>query len=291
MNKAEANINFRTVVLSLVVFLATVALGIIDFLTGPDLSLSLFYLVAILAATWLVGRWAGISASVAAAMTWFAANILFGHSRIGLLGHPQIESPVAYWNVFAELTIFLIATFLLSAFKDMLDREKSLARTDYNTGIPNGRYFIELTKMEVMRAERYGEPLTIAMMDVDNFKAINDQHGHDVGDRFLRSVAHALQGSIREVDFAGRMGGDEFAVLLPNTAEKGARVVFEKIRNDLKEIADKNNWPVTYSIGVATYIDIKGGADDLIKQADVLLYKAKKAGKNTTKYKVIKEKD
>lgn len=291
MKKKEANINFRTVVLSLVGFLATVALGIVDFLTGPDLSLSLFYFVAILSATWLVGRWAGISASVAAAMTWFAANILFGHSIIGSFGHPQIESPVTYWNVFAELTIFLIATFVLSALKDTLAREKSLARTDYNTGIPNGRYFIELTKMEVRRTERYGEPLTIAMIDVDNFKAINDEHGHDVGDRFLRSVANTLKGSIREVDFAGRMGGDEIAVLLPNTAEKGARAVFEKIRKALKEIAEKNDWPVTYSIGVATYIDIKGRADDIIKQADVLLYEAKSAGKNTTKYKVIKETD
>lgn len=129
-------LDVRTIVLSVIGFLITVVLGYIDYLTGPELSITVFYLVPIIAATWFVGLWSGIAASVAAGLTWLAADAITHGS--------YTQSPVHYWNALVEIAIFTTVAVLLSSLKQSLLHETQRARTDYLTGLPNGRYFAEL---------------------------------------------------------------------------------------------------------------------------------------------------
>jgi len=118
---------------------------------------------------------------------------------------------------FIRVVIFLMLVFVLSELRLALQRESELARRDVLTKLANRRAFFETAKIEIGRAKRYGYPLTAVMIDLDNFKLVNDQQGHEVGDLLLLNVAKILNNNIRSSDFAGRLGGDEFAILLPET--------------------------------------------------------------------------
>lgn len=165
--------------------LFVVLVGIIDHLTGPELFLSIFYLIPIFLVTWFTARWIGIMMSVASALSWLIADFTAGHTY----SHPAVP----YWNVAVRFGSFLIATLILSALKTTLEHEKELARTDSLTGISNGRSFVELAHMEINRARRYKHPFTVVNIDLDNFKEVNDQYGHSTGDTLLCSVADTIR--------------------------------------------------------------------------------------------------
>jgi diguanylate cyclase (GGDEF)-like protein len=190
-----------------------------------------------------------------------------------------------------RLGYFLILTFVLSALKNALEKEKELSRIDFLTRVGNGRYFIELANMEINRARRYEHPLTVAYIDLDNFKTINDRFGHSTGDNLLRLVADTIKNNIRLTDTVVRMGGDEFAILLPETGPELAEAITRKIQKINLELMQKNGWPVTFSIGVVTFISPPSTVDEILKRSDNLMYSAKNNGKNTIKYEVsgIKE--
>jgi len=162
---------------------------------------------------------------------------------------------------------------------------KMLAITDCLTGLHNYRYFVQKFKQEIDRAERYKKPLSIIMMDVDNFKAFNDTYGHFIGDQVLVKVGEIINASLRKVDFAFRYGGEEFAILLPETDLENACMLAERLRGKIEQetigafdVVDSQN--VTVSIGVAAYPKDGSTMDELFKQVDGLMYKAKKLGKN-----------
>jgi diguanylate cyclase (GGDEF)-like protein len=177
-------------------------------------------------------------------------------------------------------------TLLLSALKKAHEHEKELARVDSLTGAVNARFFSELMQLEIARSQRYGHPLTLAFVDVDNFKAVNDRFGHSVGDKVLYSIVTHVRGHLRKTDVIARLGGDEFAFLLPETDQTGARVTFSKIQIGLLDEMRRNNWPVTFSIGVVTCISTPQTSDELVKQADDLMYSVKNNGKNGIIYSV-----
>jgi diguanylate cyclase (GGDEF)-like protein len=164
-----------------------------------------------------------------------------------------------------------------------------LARTDYVTGAVSIRYFYELMQIEMNRAKRYGRPFTLAYIDLDNFKAVNDRLGHSTGDRVLRAVTEAICRQVRPVDRVARLGGDEFALLLPETDDEAAKTVINRIHASLVDEMLRNGWMVTFSMGVVTFREIPKTVDDVVKMADDLMYSVKDTGKNGVNYSIYAE--
>ena len=158
------------------------------------------------------------------------------------------------------------------------------AKTDIVTGLFNRRAYTETSKIEYQRLLRHQRVLTVIMFDVDNFKKVNDTHGHDAGDYILKSVGVIVEEVIRECDYAFRMGGDEFLLLLPETNVQQASILADRIRIRIenKKLVDDNNnkFYVTASFGISQYKKIDTSIEDIAKRADKALYKAKKAGRN-----------
>lgn len=159
-------------------------------------------------------------------------------------------------------------------------RLELMAVTDGLTGLYNHRFIFERLEEEIAKVARYGRPLSIIMLDIDNFKQVNDTFGHRAGDEVILSVAHAIMASLRKTDVAGRYGGEEFLVLLPETDLKAAHIVAEKIRNTVALLQfETKDLAVTISAGVAEAE--KGESfEALINRADAKLYTAKRNGKN-----------
>jgi diguanylate cyclase (GGDEF)-like protein len=159
------------------------------------------------------------------------------------------------------------------------------AHLDYLTGLNNRRSFMERAEEEFRRSTRYGKMLSVGMIDVDDFKKINDQYGHKVGDAVLRFLAEVCSKTLREVDIVGRMGGEEFAVLMPETHREAALDVVERLRTALASAEvplESGAAPIrfTVSIGLATGRSADDGPEFLLNLADHALYRAKASGKN-----------
>jgi diguanylate cyclase (GGDEF)-like protein len=163
---------------------------------------------------------------------------------------------------------------------DVVQRQ---AITDDLTGLVNRRRFIEALEAEVERARSFGAPLTIVLADLDNFKQVNDEFGHHGGDVVLRAFADLIRSHVRDVDVSGRIGGEEFAILLPETDRAGAARVAERMRRSLNSvpisISDQSAIHAASSFGVAELAPDQSG-DDLLREADAALYRAKDEGKN-----------
>jgi diguanylate cyclase (GGDEF)-like protein len=157
------------------------------------------------------------------------------------------------------------------------------AITDELTELANRRYFMETLDTELRRAERFDEPLALVFADLDDFKNVNDRHGHHVGDAVLRAFADVLRGRIRAIDLAARLGGEEFAIILIETDLRGAEALAESLRSAVAalEVQIDGGPPVriTASFGVADYPQTRGAAE-LMAAADRALYRAKREGKN-----------
>lgn len=166
---------------------------------------------------------------------------------------------------------------------DELNKVRLLSLTDEFTGLPNRRAFMRRLQDEISRSQRYGSPLALAMVDLDEFKAINDAYGHAAGDAVLRSYATEVLTVLRHHDLVARYGGEEFAVLLPNTKQDGAVAALNKVRRRALEVScDFEGRPFrlpTFSTGIALYT-LGEGHTDLIDRADRALYRAKRLGRN-----------
>lgn len=158
-----------------------------------------------------------------------------------------------------------------------------LAATDALTGLPNRRFFLKTANMEVERVSRFGAAASVVMIDIDHFKAVNDTYGHSVGDDALRCFAQACRKPLRQIDALARIGGEEFAVILPGTNETGAVKVAEKLRRAVAEApvkSGRNKFNITASFGVAEIRATDRGVDECLGRADAALYAAKRAGRN-----------
>ena len=161
-------------------------------------------------------------------------------------------------------------------------RHYQLATKDQLTGLFLRHHFLQRLADERTRAQRYRTPFAVLMLDLDMFKEINDRHGHNMGDRFLRETSEAIQRNLRGSDIACRWGGDEFCVLLPQTDIEAARSTAERIRKGIEDLSPAlGGVRATASVGVATYPnDFDGSVEDLVKRADQALYRAKGEGKD-----------
>lgn len=260
--------------------LLCVAVGVVDGIIGHAYSLVPFYLVPVILAAWCVGRKVGYLLSFTCTLAWLSAEI-----AAGLFLNADFAM---YWNDAMKLLLFILTTTVISALREALDRENLLARTDHLTGMPNRRSYYETVAGEIRRNLRYYDPFTIAYLDIDNFKNINDTRGHAEGDKLLKLVALVLSKSVREIDTVARLGGDEFGLLLPETGGEAAVLVANKVRQRLKTRVE-DNWPVTFSVGMVTYHKSPPTIDEVIRRADRLMFEAKEAGKNALHREVVGE--
>jgi diguanylate cyclase (GGDEF)-like protein len=155
--------------------------------------------------------------------------------------------------------------------------------TDELTGLANRRSFFSQCKDEFKRAQRYRVPFSLLMLDIDEFKKINDTYGHDAGDQMLQCIAHTLRNKIREIDLLARLGGEEFGILLPNTKAEDASCLAERLRLAVEEqtcSAQESEMKVTVSIGITTFRDDMQNFEDVLKIADSAMYLAKNGGRN-----------
>lgn len=256
------------------------ALWTIDYFTGPDISIIVFYLLPVFLVTWYAGESAGIAISLLSGIAWFTSDVLTAAS--------YSHSSAPYINLVTKLSFFLIVNHTVSSLRRSLDRQRDMARTDYLTRVANSRYFSELAQAEINRAGRYVHPFTVAYLDLDNFKSVNDAWGHSAGDELLAFVAKTMQENIRSTDSVARLGGDEFGLLLPETDFSAAEVVVRKVQQSLLAAMDRRGWPVTFSIGVVTFITPPDSVDSMIKTADGFMYSVKHGGKNRIVHKEVK---
>jgi diguanylate cyclase (GGDEF)-like protein len=160
-----------------------------------------------------------------------------------------------------------------------------LATTDFLTGVWNRRHFMELGNSEMARVKRNGRGFGAAMIDIDHFKSVNDTFGHDAGDAVLKAMADECVRRLRTVDIIGRMGGEEFALILPETDPAGTKLTIERLRENLGHVTvPVANGEVTFTIsaGVTKASDPGDTMDAVLKRADEALYKAKSCGRNMT---------
>jgi diguanylate cyclase (GGDEF)-like protein len=182
---------------------------------------------------------------------------------------------------------FVVTALILSRLKAAYQAEQELSRVDFLTGVANGRAFRQVADMEKHRVRRYKHPLTLAYLDIDNFKVVNDRFGHQTGDVLLVWVARSIKRNLRATDFVARAGGDEFAILLPETGAEAGQFVLYKLQRVLIDLVKQNAWPVTFSIGAATFIAEPESLEQMIQSADDLMYTAKRNGKNRIAQAVV----
>jgi diguanylate cyclase (GGDEF)-like protein len=216
---------------------------------------------------------------------------------------PQCIYYLTIAGVDAKLMAFLIFVFIffmlnvgLQLHKDAIhtlslnhelskakEKAEQLARTDMLTGLNNRRAFIETGKMILKNAQRYGHPLSMVMLDIDNFKMINDTYGHTSGDKVIKALANVINHGVRESDVSGRLGGEEFAIILQETNLTAAQELIDRLRKEVEQTPvhiDSQQINVTASFGIAQLDTELDSFDKLLDRADHAMYQAKKAGRN-----------
>jgi len=258
--------------------LPTALVGLLDLATGPDYGLSIVYLVPVVLAGVLRGPRAGAAIGCEAAGLWLWAEALT---------HTQAPALANAWNGLSRLVIYVamgVGAGVMRAdrerLKELARRERELARTDPVTGLGNRRAFDEQLKADLARARRDERPLAVMLLDLDNFKNINDTKGHAAGDHVLAEIAEALRHTLREGDSLARIGGDEFAAVLWGVDGTGAKRVGERALGVVQEVAAR--YPGA-GLGVSIGIAGDSGAEPkaLLGAADQALYRAKARGKGS----------
>ena len=246
--------------------------------------LVLFTVLGMLAGAWVIWDLGRILARIGALMA--SESALSGFERrqdeVGTLMTSFNKMLVTIEQQAAEINTF--ATRLDAAYKELESTNARLKETSFKdevTGLYNRRFFSLRLEEELSRYRRFNHPVSVVLLDLDGFKAVNDEFGHTVGDDTLRDVAQILMKHSRGINVVSRYGGDEFAVLLVETSKAGARLYADRIREVVAKYPFEHGKVVTSSFGVASLPDDEvGTAEDLFRAADEALYTAKRAGKN-----------
>jgi diguanylate cyclase (GGDEF)-like protein len=216
---------------------------------------------------------------------------LFSPSIVGVLGNAKLLIIPKLINIAAGCVVLclLLLRWLPAAVREYGELEqsaedlKTLAELDSLTGLYNRRHFELTARAEWDRFQRYLRPLSLLIIDVDRFKQVNDRFGHDAGDAILKIIADTCVSAKRKSDLVARIGGEEFAMLMPETDEASARIVaerlLEKVRNCSPAIGDER-LSLTVSIGISAATLSMSGFETLVKRADGALYEAKRSGRN-----------
>lgn len=248
----------------------TLAVYWLNVSTPPAARLGVLYIIPVLLVTWSEGLLWGIVVGVASialreAVSW-----------------DQMPAETLGWRIVNGIAYVTVVGVAMAGLQRLRHSQAQLARLvtqDPLTNVLNARAFADRLGQELERNRRYPRPLALIYMDLDDFKVINDTHGHQTGDAVLRLVADAMRTSVRTADVVGRLGGDEFAVLMPETdaqlADAAAKRLVASLRNVFQGTPN-----VTASIGVVACTATEASTDDLLRRADQAMYDAKKAGKD-----------
>jgi diguanylate cyclase (GGDEF)-like protein len=237
--------------------------------TPPEVKLGLLYLVPVLVVTWYEGIALGVVFTIVAMALRMAIELEQTNISVGI-------------SLLNQLSFAVVAGIAMLAYRRLRSSQQDLARLatqDQLTGVLNARAFADRLTQELERNRRYPRPLSLLYLDLDNFKVINDSHGHQTGDAVLRLVADAMRTSVRTADIVGRLGGDEFAVLMPETDAQLADAAAKRLAGSLRTVF-KGTPSVTASIGVVSCSATDANTDDLLRRADQAMYDAKKMGKD-----------
>ncbi|HEX9348732.1 MAG TPA: GGDEF domain-containing protein [Gemmatimonadales bacterium] len=251
--------------------LLTLVVYWVNAVTPPAARLGILYIIPVLLVTWTEGLAWGIL---------FAVVTTGFREAIAWVQMPA-DTPML-WRIVTALAYLAVLGVAMAGLQTLRRREAQMARLiiqDPLTNVLNARAFAERLGQELDRNRRYPRPLALMYMDLDNFKVINDTHGHQTGDAVLKLVADAMRTSVRQADIVGRLGGDEFAVIMPETdahlADAAAKRLVVGLRNVFKGTPN-----VTASIGVVSCTATEASTDDLLRRADQAMYDAKKSGKD-----------
>ncbi|MDP3790827.1 MAG: GGDEF domain-containing protein [Candidatus Omnitrophota bacterium] len=255
------------------------AAGLADRITGDNLSFLVFYLIPVHFFVWFTTRRLGVIAAVICALIWVVESI---NDRMY-----SSHASISYLNMSMELVFFFLVVYLLCILKDALGINEELSRTDALTGAMNRKAFYDIAFMEIERLGRYKHPFTVAYVDIDSLKVINYRFGHHTGDKLLRCVVDTIGKNLRKIDLISRFGGDEFAILLPETGAEAAQVVLSRIRNVLLNTMEKNEWPVTFTFGTVTFLKAPSSVEEMMKKVGSVMYSGKDSGMNTIEHEVV----
>jgi diguanylate cyclase (GGDEF)-like protein len=229
----------------------------------------LYYLPISLIA-WYHGRGGAILAATTCAGAWLASNLLAG---LQFSGHD-----IWIINTAVQGASFATVGVLIGVLRDVIARERALNRVDPMTSLLNSRAFYEEAQRLLSLCHRKGYPITVAYVDLDRFKEINDALGHRAGDEVLRTVGGVFRQSVRPSDLVARLGGDEFAILLPATHSAEAAAMLERVRLMLRTTFASTAVPITCSIGAVTFAQAPADVEQMVHDADACMYSAKKRG-------------
>lgn len=258
--------------ISLLTLLLLAGVGALDYATGFEISFSIFYIVPIVIGAWYAPGRTIILLPLVAAGIWYYADTTSGHL--------YSETWIPLWNTSVRFFIFVMIYSLVRELRTHLKLEYTMARTDALTGLLNRRAFMQEADFVFKNTQRQRTPITVAFIDLDNFKAINDSKGHEEGDKVLSCVADLLVKSARSSDIAVRLGGDEFAVVLPQMNAENAAPYFKQLHQKLSKAMRDQGWTVGFSIGVAIFPQGAASTQYALTRADALMYRIKKKGKN-----------
>jgi diguanylate cyclase (GGDEF)-like protein len=241
-----------------------------DYVTPPELNLTFMYALIILLACWNLGlKWGIAFAALASVMQVFVLDQIKGE---------YISLMYFYLDLGNRFFTFLLVIALAVPLRRVYHREKTTARIDWLTRIPNRRAFTELLATEIARYERTVVPFSVAYIDLDDFKAINDRFGHEKGDQLLCKIVETVKRSLRKTDAVARLGSDEFAILFPASSIDAALPIVQRVRAQLDAL-NQEGGSVTFSIGLGTFGRPGLSPDEVIALCDSLMYRAKREGK------------
>lgn len=255
---------------------AVILIGAMDFVTGVELSLSLFYLIPVGMAAWTLGRKAGLIFSILSTSIWLGSNLLSGLAFSNLF--------VGIWNTLVRLGFFSVVAALLAELRHALEEERLLTNTDILTGAMNRRSFNEITERRMIVSEVNRKPYTLAYIDLDDFKDFNERRGSAAGDMVLKTVADVLRKQVRREDLLARLGGDEFAVLLSDAGQDTAKVITQRLLGNLREKMEFHEWEITFRVGVLTFLTMPLSADQMVSMTAALMDEASAGGRDTVSY-------
>lgn len=259
-----------------IVLASVVCVGV--FIAKDVVNLEPFLVIPVLLASWYGGNKAGVSTAAFSFFSLLSTKLFLGSLRP--------DNILSINDSFVVLLALIFVAVVVTNFRAAHRFEVAAADSDFLTGINNTRRFYAELANEILRSRRYGHTFSIAYLDVDNFKNINDTLGHCIGDKLLVEISRCLVKSLRTTDIVARVGGDEFACLLPESEQAQAKGALLNAKKALRDSMKEHGWDVSFSIGVVTFEMLPEDIKEAIKLADELMYEVKSNRKDDIAYRV-----
>ncbi|WP_019612789.1 GGDEF domain-containing protein [Psychromonas ossibalaenae] len=257
-------------------------LAIVQFGVGVSINIAPIYIFPLLFNSWYGNKKGGIFLAVFSAILLSIVEVVLSKNSLSISELIFFTTPY--------LIAYPLLVVLVTNFRTVHQVEITAADTDNLTGVHSVRSFYCELANEILRSKRYSHVFSLAYIDIDNFKKINDSLGHSEGDKLLIEVADCLRESLRATDVVARLGGDEYVCLLPETRQEEAKAAFVKVSDLLKEKMKKYQWAVSFSVGVVSFENVPDDIKEAIKIADKLMYSVKNNKKGNIAYQVYQTK-